>query len=214
MDIAYLARRKKAGYTSYRLNRRIDALISSIRKYGMKDIGGILEIGVADGMVLSAISNCFKVKRLAGIDICPGALKYAPRGIRPLAGNCLKLPFKEGAFDIVIASCVLEHIRDIDGALFEISRALKKNGLLFIILPNRIFDLVNSTFMKTYHVKSYSAGGISGVLRKQGYSLVSSKYFMLCPFFKFPWELRLEEAFRRLSLGCLLFNHITVARKV
>ena len=53
-----------------------------------------------------------------------------------------RLPFQCGAFDVVIASWVLEHLPDPDRAFAEISRSLKPGGAFIFITPNRLHPLV------------------------------------------------------------------------
>lgn len=49
--------------------------------------------------------------------------------------DLLNLPFKDGKYDIVFASHVLEHIRDDNTALSEIRRVLKTNGIAILPVP-------------------------------------------------------------------------------
>jgi len=50
--------------------------------------------------------------------------------------SLLDLPFNDSSFDSVICIFVLEHIRDIKGALLEIRRVLKNHGRLIFAVPN------------------------------------------------------------------------------
>jgi len=47
-----------------------------------------------------------------------------------------RLPFTDGAFDIVISDDVIEHLVDTDAYAREISRVLKDDGWLFLSTPN------------------------------------------------------------------------------
>lgn len=46
------------------------------------------------------------------------------------------LPFRAGLFDAVISNHSLEHFQDLDGALHEIGRVVKKTGALYIAVPD------------------------------------------------------------------------------
>jgi SAM-dependent methyltransferase len=46
-----------------------------------------------------------------------------------------QVPFRDGYFDVVICTELLEHTKDPMKVLFEINRVLKKNGMLFISTP-------------------------------------------------------------------------------
>jgi SAM-dependent methyltransferase len=48
-----------------------------------------------------------------------------------------RLPFANGEFDIVASNMVFEHVDDFEGALSEISRVLKPNGVLLALFPTR-----------------------------------------------------------------------------
>ena len=54
----------------------------------------------------------------------------------PLRGDLIQLPYKDESFDFISALDVLEHIKDDDLAVSEISRVLKKNGMVVITVPH------------------------------------------------------------------------------
>ena len=45
------------------------------------------------------------------------------------------LPFTEESFDYILCSEVLEHVFEVDQAVSEISRILRKNGIVFLTVP-------------------------------------------------------------------------------
>lgn len=56
----------------------------------------------------------------------------------PLCGDLMKLPYRDDSFDFLSAIDVMEHIRDDEYAVSEISRVLKKNGITVITVPHRM----------------------------------------------------------------------------
>ena len=48
-----------------------------------------------------------------------------------------RLPFPDGAFDLVLSHEVLEHVEDDHLAVSEIARALRRGGRLVVFVPNR-----------------------------------------------------------------------------
>lgn len=56
----------------------------------------------------------------------------------PLCGDIMKLPYRDDSFDFLSAIDVMEHIRDDEYAVSEISRVLKKNGITVITVPHRM----------------------------------------------------------------------------
>lgn len=57
------------------------------------------------------------------------------RGIRAIQGDVTQLPLESESIDMVICSEVLEHVREYQKGLKEISRVLKKNGVVIISVP-------------------------------------------------------------------------------
>jgi SAM-dependent methyltransferase len=82
-----------------------------------------------------------------GVDIAPLIARRAAQqanvaGTDPpslLAGDVLALPFRTGAFDVIVSNSTLDHFperRLIDGALGELHRVLKPGGVLVVTFDN------------------------------------------------------------------------------
>ena len=56
----------------------------------------------------------------------------------PLCGDITCLPYRDHTFDFVSALDVLEHIKEDHKAVLEISRILKKNGIVVVTVPHRM----------------------------------------------------------------------------
>lgn len=63
--------------------------------------------------------------------------KNKQRSLSFVVSDARKLPFKRESFDLIFSNCVLEHIKDDEKVLAEISRCLKPGGKLIMALPNR-----------------------------------------------------------------------------
>jgi len=216
MDEIYLKRRQKKSYTSYRLEKRIEAIIDSLKGYTSNSFNFILDVGTADGKMLKRIATHLNIKKAIGIDISKEAIKIAnqQKNIRVSLGNFIDLPFKEGVFDVLLASAVVEHIEDVDSVLKESYRVLKNGGLFCVTLPNPFFDWINSKLVKTYHIRRYWLKEIMHIMENFGFRIVKAHYFMLCPFGQLPFAISIEKFFRFLRLDFLLFNHITIGKKI
>ena len=66
-------------------------------------------------------------------------------------GNALELPFADGAFDRIIASEVLEHVWDANGALAELARVTRPGGRIAITVPTRWPERVCWALDRRYH---------------------------------------------------------------
>ncbi len=56
----------------------------------------------------------------------------------PICGDLIKLPYRDEIFDFICALDVLEHIKDDQLAVSEISRILKKEGVVIITVPHEM----------------------------------------------------------------------------
>ncbi len=66
-------------------------------------------------------------------------------------GDALALPFADATFDRVIASEVLEHIRDDVAAMCELARVLKPGGAMAVTVPRCAPEAVNWALSDEYH---------------------------------------------------------------
>ncbi|MFW9940274.1 MAG: class I SAM-dependent methyltransferase [Candidatus Thorarchaeota archaeon] len=56
----------------------------------------------------------------------------------PLCGDIMKLPYRDNSFDFLTALDVIEHIKDDECVISEISRVVKNNGIVVITVPHRM----------------------------------------------------------------------------
>lgn len=98
----------------------------------------VLEAGCGTGQTLSQFS---KRHETVGLDISRAALNLARTNSRnPVLGSIFEIPFKDGTFDLVYNSGVIEHFKDPDNvaALAEMARVTKPFGKIIIIVPNTL----------------------------------------------------------------------------
>jgi 2-polyprenyl-6-hydroxyphenyl methylase / 3-demethylubiquinone-9 3-methyltransferase len=68
-----------------------------------------------------------------GIDLSPTALASAgEHGVTAVRGDVTRLPFRDEAFDVVVAGEILEHVTDLAGVIAEACRVLRVGGTLVI----------------------------------------------------------------------------------
>jgi ubiquinone/menaquinone biosynthesis C-methylase UbiE len=98
----------------------------------------------------------------------------AGASIRSAAGDATSMPFEDGAFDIVIASEVLEHIPADQAALREIARVLQPGGTMAVTvpawLPERICWLLSDDYHNVPggHVRIFTQHELEAKLRRAG----------------------------------------------
>ena len=111
------------------------------------DLGGrrVLDAGCGGGLVAKGLAEAGAA--VVGLDRSYGSLQVARRAIpngapgrfEAVSGRLERLPFADGAFDVVVAADVLEHVPDLPAAVREIARVLAPGGSL-------AFDTINRTF--------------------------------------------------------------------
>ncbi len=97
--------------------------------------GRLLDIGCAYGFLVNAAARHFES---CGIDISQFAVKKSKEFCRGKVSraSAVNLPFKDETFDVVTVVDTLEHVPDLSQCLKDIVRILKKDGVLFLQLPN------------------------------------------------------------------------------
>jgi SAM-dependent methyltransferase len=94
-----------------------------------------------------------------------------------LRGSVYQLPFADESFDCVIISEVLEHLGQDEPALREISRVLKRGGVLAASVPPRGPELVCWALSRAYrtspggHIRVYRASELQQKLERHGYRI-------------------------------------------
>lgn len=72
------------------------------------------------------------------IEVCKQNAANSRLNINFLSCDCTNLPFEDNTFDVVTTSAALHHVENINSALIEFKRVLKKQGrLLFIAEPKK-----------------------------------------------------------------------------
>jgi len=85
--------------------------------------------------------------------------------------NAENIPFKNEELAQVIILDVLEHIKKDDLAIKEISRSLKRNGLLVICVPNDTILSYLNPVRYVQHERHYSIERITSLLKRNGFKI-------------------------------------------
>jgi SAM-dependent methyltransferase len=95
----------------------------------------ILEVGVGEGHVTARVHERFPQATIIGVDLPDDELAgdWRAAGLACVFGDATRLPAPDGAFDLVLAIEVLEHIPGPDAALAEIARVC--SGTLIASVP-------------------------------------------------------------------------------
>lgn len=123
-----------------------------------------IDLGSSGNSILSFLD---KVKHKSFFDIANLPLtQYIDENIwHPLCGDLITLPYRAETFDFVSALDVLEHIKDDELAVSEISRILKKNGVAVITVPHRMKYYTNQDKI-IGHYRRYEINQILSIFNK------------------------------------------------
>jgi len=128
----------------------------------------ILDVGCGFGR------NLAQLPQAIGIDITLPFLKtahnYVPNHL--IQADAYYLPFRDGEFDAVIMTEVIEHIDDQHQVIAEVARVLKRGGMFIISAPNRNI----SRFARIPgHVHELTYREISQLLVSEGFEILERK---------------------------------------
>lgn len=96
----------------------------------------ILDLGAGTGHGTRALKRRFPKAQVVAVDIAPGMLERARhqsrwlRRFERVRADAYALPFRDGAFDLVFSSLMLQWCDDLDAVFGEIARVLAPGGLL------------------------------------------------------------------------------------
>ncbi len=103
-----------------------------------RDFAVALDLGCRSGLIAEAAVNlpAGKVGRLIQADLSPSmAARARDKAEAPtLVADEEQLPFGDASFDLVLSCANLHHANDLPGALIQIQRALKPDGLFLAAL--------------------------------------------------------------------------------
>ncbi|HDH51428.1 MAG TPA: class I SAM-dependent methyltransferase [Nitrospirae bacterium] len=141
-----------------------------------------LEIGCSGGVLIEALKR-HGFTRLQGIDIDEEAVKICrQKGLGDINfADAENTEFNNQQFDVLIASDVLEHIRDEERALQEWQRILKSGGKLIIFVPAFQF-LWSGHDEANRHYRRYRRSGLIRTLEKNGFKTDRASYWNLSLF--------------------------------
>ena len=157
-----------------------------IHKY--KPSGKLLDIGTNMGFFLRNAKN--KGWDIYGVEPSPSLSEMAMEyfGLNVKTAFLEDARFENGFFDIVTMTDVFEHLTQPKKVLSEISRILKPDGIIFIKVPNALFNLLklygakalgrlkNYDIFDSYeHVVHYSQKTLTLMLESSGFKVIDAR---------------------------------------
>jgi 2-polyprenyl-3-methyl-5-hydroxy-6-metoxy-1,4-benzoquinol methylase len=106
-----------------------------------------------------------------------------------VSGSVLQVPFKEGTFDVVLSTEVIEHTPSPVSAVREMCSVVKPGGLLIITVPCRLWNFVvrSASYLGLRPYRGYEnflwPGEIKRVIEEEGFQIEMLRGFNFCPIF-------------------------------
>ncbi len=167
------------------------ARMRAIELAGIVDGQNVLEVAVGTGLAFVEIVKRNPNGQNLGIDLSAGMLEKAKQRLRLLAGaryslvkgSALDLPVAPESIDVLVNNYMFDLLseEDMDRALTEFKRVLKKGGRLVLVnmtvgesIASKLYDLI-------YRVSPGAMGGCRGVrltdrLKQHGFSVAVREY--------------------------------------
>ena len=150
----------------------------------------ILDLGCSSGQ--SSIKAAKTAQKVVGVDFDESLLRLAKetakrekiKNVEFRKVNLEKgLKYKENSFDKIIFLDVLEHLVERDKILKDIKRVLKKDGLVFVGVPNkdtswkkRQREVGVCSFSDPDHKIEFSKKEILDLLKKHGFKIINVSF--------------------------------------
>jgi SAM-dependent methyltransferase len=135
----------------------------------------ILDVGCGTGATTRSLGRFGTV---FGTDIGRSALEVASgRGLSVAQASAARLPVREGAFDLVVALDVLEHLEDDLASACEMRAALRPGGLFLATVPAYAW-LWSGHDDALGHRRRYTRPMLVGTLERAGFEIVLCSYAM------------------------------------
>jgi len=123
-----------------------------LTQFDIQNVESILDIGCGTGFGVKQLHAKYHAQNnvtINAVDLAPKMVEYAKQQAPFATYQCAdaeNLPFAENQFDLIISSLALQWLEDIDQALSEISRCLKKGGQAWVATlgEQTLFELKQS----------------------------------------------------------------------
>lgn len=100
----------------------------------------------------------------------------------PHIGDALNLPFRDGTFDRIICSEVMEHVSDDRRACSELTRVLKTGGTIAITVPTYTSEALNDAITYEYysspggHIRRYVPRKLAAIMEECGLEVYGVRF--------------------------------------
>lgn len=145
----------------------------------------ILDVGCGTGSYIIALSKnnrfCFGIDPLYEVSLLEAQQKASDENVDIpfIRAVSEKLPFKNEKFDMILHFSTLQHVDDQHKTLLEITRVLKGNGLLLLLVSVLVSENIFTLFIKIKKPESFTKlfdfGELKKVVTENGFEILKMR---------------------------------------
>ncbi len=110
--------------------------LKNILKFEVEECSTVLDIGSYDGFISHNLMKLVPNLSVTVADVDKTGLQLAKqKGLNALYASALELPIENNRFDSVLCLDLIEHVKEDNKLVKEISRVLKKDGKVILTTP-------------------------------------------------------------------------------
>ena len=134
----------------------------------------VLDVGCSTGNYVTYLNK--HNHKAYGVDLLSDLSWREASPIVNTVGSAIKLPFVNAAVDTLLAFEVLEHIPDLDVAMYEINRVVRKNIIISVPDCHLPEDMLKAGLIYTHwrdrtHCNFFTKGSLHDLLIKHGFKV-------------------------------------------
>jgi SAM-dependent methyltransferase len=200
VDTAYQHLYSRLENSHWWFQGRADFILRLLRRLDVRPSAAILEVGCSAGPLVRRLQGA-GYAHVTGIDVSEEAIRGChAAGLSRTAVMDGTMPgFRDGSFDLVIASDVLEHIADEATALRSWARILRPGGRLVLFVPAFMF-LWSSHDEVNHHRRRYTRAVLSARLGRAGFVVDRTGYWNVGLFLPVAGLRLIQRTWRRPAL--------------
>lgn len=227
----YAQQRQSSRAIFFRYRARARVVVDCARRW-LPDRGGlqVMDLGSADGTTLLEIDRLLPGGAYLGLEYSAELLEQGrdlPENIRLRRCDINHIPssLRQGAFDMVTALAVLEHLAQPQNAVEQGAQALKPGGVFVATTPHPFWDRLATRLrlLDDHHESHIAMGDLERMMAAAGLNVVQRTRFMWAPIAFMPylglpvsprWSMLADDLVRRLRLfNALFINQLVVGRR-
>ena len=164
---------QESSYDSARMEVIADVIVPLLPR---RDVA-IIDIGCASGRLLYLLRQR-GFPNVTGLDPSPGCAAAAERlyDVHVMQGDFAHLPAFDRAFEVAILVGVLEHVRDLDTAMRQLSSLVAPGGIVYVEVPDvlEFWRWPNAPFQdfSIEHINFFSPRSLANLFARYGFSSV------------------------------------------